>query len=66
MKYYIVENIEEPEYNKIFLTKAKNKKKALENVYVEYGEEYRKKDFKALLLEDFYEEGDVDKVAVII
>jgi hypothetical protein len=61
MKNYIVQNIYEipVAYDEWFLVKAENKKDALHKVFIRYGYECKKTDFKVFTLEEFYENEDV-------
>lgn len=64
---YIVENIYElpVAYNKWFLVKAKNKKEAIDKVYDRNDREFKKKDFAAYTLKEFYDMGNSENVAVM-
>lgn len=65
MTYYIVVNLEDPVYNKVFLVKGSTKKEALDRVLKEYGEEYKRDDYKVKTVEEFYENREGKNVAVI-
>lgn len=69
MNYYIVQNvytlpISSYEYE-YFLVQASSKKEAIDKVYILYGDEIHKKYFIACPLEEFFNENEVDDVAVI-
>ena len=57
MKYLVI-NTEEPDYNRSFIVEADSNKEAVDKVYEVYGEEYRKKDYKAFSIDKLeYEDG---------
>jgi hypothetical protein len=66
LKDFIIQNIYEPgvAFNEWFLVKAENKKDAINKVYEQYGFEFRKKDFKAYTLTEFYQMGDESVVSI--